>query len=261
MKTSDKKSANKTRKNVLVQPLRIKLPKLYDESAELYSLLEPVERKYIVTGTNSVVKLLENSQAVALLIPSTYHPKEFAQILISMARQRNPSILVAVVSWENTFKHPNHMMALTCPNEEVQSPALNGFLLRLKDLLLEQGWCEEQHNVSMPEAATRVKKIDEPMTEEEVSKLYILEPVSGNGAGKRKREDPFKSADFISFSDTDKLITIKSKPTKTRPNQQLIDRKAGKKSYIPLTVNVVQGNPNRQEQMKTKKKKKKLTSQ
>uniref|UniRef100_A0AAG5CUE3 Uncharacterized protein n=1 Tax=Anopheles atroparvus TaxID=41427 RepID=A0AAG5CUE3_ANOAO len=232
----------KTVKNVMVQPYDVIWPIIAGEHfEELSRQLERVDRQFVVTGCESVIKLLQNGQAAAFFIQDSFHPKVFAKIIIKMARKRNPSVLaVAVPSLPTQLQSTSMMMAIIHQKTEDQSPDTRITLCWIKKTLLQKGYVtakELRRQTILRRTAKRaVEKRDKPMTNEEIANMYVLEPISGLSG-----VDHLKTTGSITLSDSAQIGT----------EPILIDRKTIKKcTYLPLRVNKVQGNMNRVEHKK-----------
>uniref|UniRef100_A0A182IT57 Uncharacterized protein n=1 Tax=Anopheles atroparvus TaxID=41427 RepID=A0A182IT57_ANOAO len=232
-------SRKKNVKRVMVKAYDVIWPLIEGEHYdELCRQLRTVEPQNIVTGCNAVIKLLQNGQAAAFFMLDYALPKPFGKLLIKMARRRNPSVLVAAIpTFPKQYKSSNRlhiMMAIIDKKPEDLSPATKETLRWMKGILVQKKYVTDKELQCKPvpsQAVSRAKREpNKPMTKEEIAKLYILEPAFVHSKAKKNRVDHFKSIDFISFSDKDKRITIKSKPTGPPSKHQLIERTSFKKS-------------------------------
>ncbi|XP_053659956.1 uncharacterized protein LOC128708998 [Anopheles marshallii] len=265
-KTNPKKSSKNLR-NVLAQPLDVAWPRIPDNEIKRCSrFLQQVERKNIISGCNGVIKLLQNGQVAALFVLDTFNPQIFAKLIIQMARKRNPSVLVlALPSFPADCCSNSVLMAVPKPKENEHSEPVQDLLKWMKDISVRNGYIAKasktKPKTNRKILASKTKKpIDVPLTDEEVAKLYVFEP--------RKRDVPDKNQpkqrvaqemeNFISLSDKASSGIVVSKheyqqqnKPRTKPNSDGLNSFDG--SYVPLTVNRVQGNPNRVEHKKKRK--------
>lgn len=228
-------------------------------------LLQNVERKHIITGCNGVIKLLEKGAVAAFFVLDNFNPQIFAKLIIQMARKRNPSVLVlAIPSFPKDVCRTSVMMGIKKPNDSERSEPIHALLKWMKKVSIKNGFTTEtpkeglknKRDKPLPEAKP---SNDEPMTDAEVAKLYVFEPkdtiATENESKKRVAKE---TENFISFSDNASSIIVSKNEYQQHNNdphrKPNTNRKLSKgASYLPLTVNRVQGNPNRVEHKKKRK--------
>ncbi|XP_053670360.1 uncharacterized protein LOC128720661 [Anopheles nili] len=257
-KTNGKKVAKSVR-NVLAQPFNVIWPTIPDNDATRCSkYLQRIDRKRIVSGCNGVIKLLQNGQALAFFILASFNPQIFAKLIIQMARKRNPAVLVlALPSFPVGYSDNSMIMAITEDKGHEQPEPIQNLLKWMKALSVRNGFISKQNEHPKPETSQLSPKgkiqPDLSMTDEEVAKFYVFESTSeaGSSDGKNsmKHLASEESEHFISLSG----YSSSSAVTKSKPQQQLINRRPFQQAYVPLKVKRVQGNPNRTEHKKKKR--------
>uniref|UniRef100_A0A182K4K5 Uncharacterized protein n=1 Tax=Anopheles christyi TaxID=43041 RepID=A0A182K4K5_9DIPT len=238
-------------------------PRIPDSEVKRYTrLLQSVERKHIVSGCNGVIRLLQNGHVSACFILSSFNPQMFAKLIIQMARKHNPSVLVlAVPVFPIDCCRNSTFLAVTKLKENEQSEAVQALVNWMKDLSLRNGFITEQPktdgSLKKPEKSLSKEKkstANVPMTDEEVAKFYIFEPVDNDADKSQTRtRAALGTENFISLSVKDSNVVV-SNDNDQQPNEPRTKKfKPFRSTYIPLTVNRVQGNPNRVEHKKKRR--------
>lgn len=269
---SNPKKGSKHFRNVLAQPFNSIWPRIPDYDIDRCSrLLQNVESKHITSGCNGVIKLLEKGEVAALFVLASFNPQIFAKLIIQMARKRNPSVLVlALPSFPKDAATCRNsvLMAIKTPKDDEQSEPVQTLLKWMKKVSIKNGFItdtakkELKNKQSKPaEPQQEVKPLnDEPMTDAEVAKLYVFEPKDPMAQAKQQpmKRVAKETENFISFSDNASSIIVSKNEYQQQSNEPRKKPTASRQlsaggTYIPLTVNRVQGNPNRVEHKKKRK--------
>uniref|UniRef100_A0A182N795 Uncharacterized protein n=1 Tax=Anopheles dirus TaxID=7168 RepID=A0A182N795_9DIPT len=252
-KTKTKKPS-KSLRNVLAQPFQFVWPRVPDgDIKQCIELLKSVEREHIVSGCNGIIKQLEKGEVLALFILDKFNPQIFAKFVIEMARKRNPSLQVlALPSFPKGCNKGSMFYAIPKTAESEQSAAVRALLKWMQSVALQNGFVRKKRKVARETARDQTmtspkakRPLDEPMTDAEVAKLYIFESTAGQT--KRHARKDFTS-DFISLADMNTTVFERKSQDEQNPptdDNQSTERKPFDASYKPLTVNRVQGNPDR----------------
>ncbi|XP_035895703.1 uncharacterized protein LOC118504809 [Anopheles stephensi] len=265
---SNPKKPTKNIRSVLAQPFKSVWPRIPDNDVERCTeLLQGVDSKHIISGCNNVIKLLEKGEVAACFVLDSFHPQMLAKLIIQMARKRNPKVLVlALPSFPKGCYRNSVLMAITKPkvNDGPNFEPVKALLKWMKKVSKANGFIAENpkkkvaHNRNNPLPKVKPPN-DEPMTDAEVAKLYVFEPRDAEAQGKKSKKRVANEAEhFISFSDNASSIVVSKNEYQQQNNEPrkkpVTDRKPSKgESYIPLTVNRVQGNPNRVEHKKKRR--------
>ncbi|XP_065094012.1 uncharacterized protein LOC135714557 isoform X2 [Ochlerotatus camptorhynchus] len=251
----------KTVRNVLVQPFKTQWPCVQlSEAGNLVNLLKQIPKDQVVHGTSPVNHLLSKGLACAFLISSDFHPQILGKQIIQMARRNSPGIqLLALecLSWNGKLEK---LVAIRKTSNQYPEKVIELLNLMMK-IGESKGYDTESSKFSSGgnrKLMAQQTKV-ENMSQEEIERLYL--PRSTNGkrafvpqvsifAGKQtveaKKDD---WGQFVSFkrSGADQ-IEINLKGKSKRKEKSSASTKANinaSEGYVPLTVNRLQGNPNR----------------
>ncbi|XP_050070869.1 uncharacterized protein LOC126558838 [Anopheles maculipalpis] len=263
---SNTKKSSKNIRSVLAQPFNSTWPRIPDNDINRCSLLlQNVERKHIIAGCNGVIKLLEKGALAAFFVLDNFNPQIFAKLIIQMARKRNPSVLVLTLpSFPNDVCRTSVMMGIKKPKDNEQSEPVQALLKWMKKVSINSGFITEKpkeglknkRKVPLPKAKS---PNDTPMTDAEVAKLYVFEPKDTIATETQQKKRVAKEMEhFISFSDNASSIIVSKNEYQQQTNEPrkkpFTNQKLPKgETYLPLTVNRVQGNPDRVEHKKKRR--------
>lgn len=220
-------------------------------------------------GTNPVNHLLSQGLACALLISSDFHPQILGKQIIQMARRNSPGIQILALECLSWNGKPEKLVAIRNTSFPVKVIELLNLMM---DIGESNGYYTEWSNFSSGENRKPLKQQTkvENVSLEEIDLLYIPRPANGKRAfvpqvsifAGKQTVDP-KNDDwgqFVSFKrprseqmEEDLKGESKSKK-KSAPTSTKAQINASE-AYVPLTVNRLQGNPNR----KAEKRKKNVT--
>ncbi|XP_058055914.1 uncharacterized protein LOC131207318 [Anopheles bellator] len=261
---SKKPVAKKSIRNVLVQPYEVTWPTIpKDDFDECVRRLEQVDRKYFVYGCNPVIRALQNGTSPVFFILNSFHPKIFAKTIIRMARRRSPSVLtLSLPSFPGQPKQDSMMMAIVPNQESEPAPAIKALLEWTKQLCVREKFIkaaiDQVKKTAKVSKKAKRKHSRQPLTKEQLAALYVLQPIGEAQEEKLKRivTKPDAPAaqdtlDFISFSGDDN--NRKRKAADSPSSTVSSNRKQPKETYVPLKINRVQGNANRVEHKKIKR--------
>lgn len=259
----------KTIRNVLVQPFKTQWPSVGEaEGTKLVNLLEQIAKDQVVHGMNPVNHLLSRGLACALFITSDFHPQILGKQIIQMARRNSPAIQILALEGLSWNGKQEKLVAVRNASHEYSENVID--LLNLMVAIGDsKGYVVDRSESSSiknkkPGQKAKVRN----MSLEEIAQLYIPRPKNGKRAfvpqvsifaGKQTAET--KKSDwgpFISFkrprSEQNESRSKNESKIKTKsPSSSINANTVAPEAYEPLTVNRVQGNPNRKQDKRKKK--------
>uniref|UniRef100_A0A8D8AFI6 (northern house mosquito) hypothetical protein n=2 Tax=Culex pipiens TaxID=7175 RepID=A0A8D8AFI6_CULPI len=267
--------ASKTIRNVLVQPFKTKWPLVDENDAKrVTKFLEEVPRDHVVVGTNAALELLHTAKACALFLTSDFHPHILGKQIIRMARRNLPTVKILAIpglKWDDNLQK---MIAIRSGGQRADS-LLQAMEEMIKANDFEDDLCAS--TVSIKKEKLRKRKVATKMGPEEISGLYLtssesnqrafIPRISSYATKSKVGDDKADWGEFISFnksttesmefeSDEEELeqkveskLNISGK-LNAKSNESLRKQNG---PYIGLTVNRIQGNPNRRKNPKMKK--------
>uniref|UniRef100_A0A1Q3F6C6 Uncharacterized protein n=1 Tax=Culex tarsalis TaxID=7177 RepID=A0A1Q3F6C6_CULTA len=264
-KTVKNSKPSKTIRNVLVQPFKTKWPLVNENDViRITQLLKQVPRDHVTVGTNAALELLHTAKACALLLTSEFHPHILGKQIIRMAQRNLPTIKVLAIpdlKWDDSLQK-----VIAIRGGEQRVPQLDSLLAAMAEIIKSNGF--EDDLCSSP--------VSIKISPEELSRLYLTRSDSNQRAFiPRVSSYAIKSKDGDNKQDWGEFISLsKSTPESMDVEseeelEQSVESKlniSGKldvKSsenlkqqsgpYIGLTVNRIQGDPNRRKNPKMKK--------
>lgn len=256
-KTVQNIKSAKTIRNVLVQPFKTVWPCVASEDAtKLVKMLNELPSAHVVHGTNPVSHLLSQGQACALFITSDFHPQILGKQIIQMARRNCPQIPILAPECLKWGEKLEKLIALrTTSNEQPEATEL---LKYMTDVIKAKEYDKDRF-VSKP---SEKKLQQEPKTEERAPDAVLPRPHLNRPVENKRAFIPqvsmfaTKQLTCSSKEDWGEYITFKRKRSETEKTDEPKSKKISKQkptkperksstSYIPLTVNRIQGNPNR----------------
>ncbi|KXJ79575.1 hypothetical protein RP20_CCG000364 [Aedes albopictus] len=263
-KTIQNVKSAKTVRNVLVQPFKTVWPSVdTEEATNLIKMINELPCAHVVHGTNPVSHLLSQGQACALLITSDFHPQILGKQILQMARRNSPQILILAPEGLRWKDKPEKLIGI---RETARNQSETTELLKFMVGVVKAKEYDKEHV-----DATRSKK-DHP-TERNPGNAacprflqrYLNRPVENKRAfvppvslfATKQLACSTKDNDwgeYISFKRArpDPEATKSPKPKKKSKHMAKKAERKLSESYIPLTVNRVQGNPDRKVDKKKK---------
>lgn len=246
----------KTVRNVLVQPFKIQWPCVQQaDGGDLDNLLKQIPKNQVVHGTNPVTHLLSKGLACALLISSDFHPQILGKQIIQMARRYSPGIQILALESLSWNGKPEKLVA-------IRNTSYPDKVIELLNLMIEIGKSKgyDTESSELPSGGNRKLMGQQTKVEniplEEIARLYLPRLANGKRsfvpqvsifAGKQTvgaRKDDW--GQFVSFKrprSEQKEVNLKGKKKSASASTKAEINAS--EAYVPLTVNRVQGNPNR----------------
>ncbi|EAT38987.1 AAEL009177-PA [Aedes aegypti] len=263
-KTIKNAKTTKSIRNVLVQPFKTVWPSVGSEEAiKINNMINKLTSPHVVHGTNPVSHLLSQGQASALFITSDFHPQILGKQIIQMARRNCPQIQILApecLKWSDT---PEKLIAIRSAYRD--QPEIVELLQYVAHIIKSKEYDKEQINSSSSKKITQAEQNNvERAPPVELPRLHLNRlaenkrtfiPQVSIFATKQLAASPKNDwSEYITLkrgrSETETADKTKpKKKSKTTPTKS--DEKVSS-SYIPLTVNRVQGNPNRKVDKKKK---------
>ncbi|XP_053697478.1 uncharacterized protein LOC128744467 [Sabethes cyaneus] len=245
----------KTIRNVLVQPFKTKWPILPDaEVSNFQQLFKQVPQHLLVRGINETVQLIHEGKACVLLINSNFHPQILAKQLIRMARRNLPDIKTLAI--ENLRLQSSAEKIVAIRRSDDQEPESYHQLLQLiSNICISNGY---EDGVDTPLKKDEKQKIEQKKSVEEIepriiSQIYLIRhdsnrrvfvPKISIHASPKKQITENDWGEYVSFEQPKRYNTVKD--GKRSQNSYQVSNMP----YVPLTVNRVQGNPDRKRKKK-----------
>uniref|UniRef100_A0A1Q3F6Y8 Uncharacterized protein n=1 Tax=Culex tarsalis TaxID=7177 RepID=A0A1Q3F6Y8_CULTA len=278
-KTVKNSKPSKTIRNVLVQPFKTKWPLVNEnDMTRTTQLLKQVPRDHVTVGTNAALEILHTAKACALLLTSEFHPHILGKQIIRMAQRNLPTIKVLAIpdlKWDDSLQK-----VIAIRGGEQRVPQLDSLLAAMEEIIKSNGFEDDlcSSPISIKKKKSRPKKPATKISPEELSRLYLTRSDSNQRAFiPRVSSYAIKSKDGDNKQDWGEFISLsKSTPESmdVESEEELeqsvesklnISGKLNVKSsenlkqqsgpYIGLTVNRIQGDPNRRKNPKMKKSK------
>lgn len=220
------------------------------EANQVLQLLGKIPENLIVCGFNEGLKKLQDSTASALLLSSDFHPQIFGKQIIRMARRnRSPIKILAIdnLRW-------NDMVKKILVISEDRNSELDELLQVMDAICKAKGYEDDLCRISAPpkKSYVKLKKTEEKLNPVSIAKLHLVQPTSTQRAFVPKLSiyatkpvgpDGERCEQYISLGRTASHGNDKSlkcvKKSKPKKSPKIVS------DYCTLTVNRIQGNPDR----------------
>ncbi|XP_062565702.1 uncharacterized protein LOC134227986 [Armigeres subalbatus] len=255
-KAAQNGKSSKTIRNVLVQPFKVEWPCVDSEDAiKVIEMLNDLSSSQIVAGTNPVSHLLSQGQACALFITSDFHPQILGKQIIQMARRHSPHIQIIA---PECLKYGGQLAKLVAiRNISNGEPKVIKLLTYITDIIKSKGYDKEQCELT---SGTSKKSHEDPKTRSTspvaLSRLHLPRPGEGVRAFIPEVSAIVNEQTTNSKQDWGEYIALKRRRSEAKNDTENKKKSkpaaTQKTSYISLTVNRIQGNPNRKKDRKNK---------
>ncbi|XP_055549675.1 uncharacterized protein LOC129732647 isoform X2 [Wyeomyia smithii] len=245
-KTALNRKQIKSIRNVLVQPFKNKWPLLPEtEAANFNMLFKQIPQNLLVNGINESVQLINEGEACLLLLNSGFHP----QILVEkLAVQGSPQKIIAIRKNSRDQVEPSYQL-----------------LKLITEIYKSNNYENVDNRASVNDEKQKLKKMnaDEQITPEVITKQYLtrrdtkkrefVPPVSVFASRNTDLTEKDEWDEYVSFTQQKYVQSDKIKIQKKNPFHHTAKTKKSRRNevtYVPLSVNRIQGNPERKRKKK-----------
>ncbi|XP_058821631.1 uncharacterized protein LOC131683570 [Topomyia yanbarensis] len=273
VKTVQSSKPVKTIRNVLVQPFKTKWPLVPGNDAEQFNkLFTKIPHNLMTRGMKDSVRLINEGKSCALFLSSDFHPQILGKQLIRMARRNSPTIQIVTVEkirWSGSLER---ILAIPKSGSEQHDVAE---LLTLMTKIAKANEYEDDlcHNTTeRSKLTTKQRNVVQELKPDDIARLHLprhdckrrtfVPEVSIFAPKSTVDTDKEEWSEYISLkrSRQDEMeFDVNLGPSKSIVGRKEKDSnkpafvKAGT-TYVPLTVNRIQGNPNRKKHNRKKAK-------
>ncbi|XP_055549674.1 uncharacterized protein LOC129732647 isoform X1 [Wyeomyia smithii] len=264
-KTALNRKQIKSIRNVLVQPFKNKWPLLPEtEAANFNMLFKQIPQNLLVNGINESVQLINEGEACLLLLNSGFHPQILGKQIIRMALRIIPDIKILVVEKLAVQGSPQKIIAIRKNSRDQVEPSYQ-LLKLITEIYKSNNYENVDNRASVNDEKQKLKKMnaDEQITPEVITKQYLtrrdtkkrefVPPVSVFASRNTDLTEKDEWDEYVSFTQQKYVQSDKIKIQKKNPFHHTAKTKKSRRNevtYVPLSVNRIQGNPERKRKKK-----------